>query len=213
MQNKKQKRQPEATRGKLIEATLSLMLKHGFNATTVDDICAEAGVTKGSFFHHFENKDDIGQAAVRAWGEYGRSVYAKASEKQGGPLEEIHSLFEIMEGLTRQYDPCVCMVGMISQEMAGEHSGFQAACARELSGWTEMMRSRLAAAKEQLKPAADFDPDQVAWLLNSIWQGSMLVGKARQSQEMIRTNLRLARSYVDSLFAHSQIHQPQTSTN
>ena len=97
MQNIKHKRQPEATRNKLIEATQSLVLKRGFNATTVDDICAEAGVTKGSFFHHFENKDDIGLAAVRAWGDFGLGVYTKVAEVPGGPLEEIHALFDVME--------------------------------------------------------------------------------------------------------------------
>lgn len=204
MQEGKHKRQPEATRSKLIEATGSLITKRGFNATTVDDICAEAGVTKGSFFHHFKNKDEIGEAVVRAWGEFGRVTYAKASARPGGPLEEIHAIFEIMEGLTRQFAPCVCAVGMMSQEMAVEHPGLRAACARELDMWTENMRSRLKAAKEQFATTTDFDPDEVAWFLNSIWQGSMLIAKTRQEQEMIRTNLKLARKYVDGLFAHPQ---------
>ena len=202
--NKTRVRQPEATRRKLIEATYSLMLKRGFNATTVDEICAEAGVTKGSFFHHFKNKDDIGQAAVRAWGEFGLAEYARALEKSGEPLEQIHRMFDMMEEFTRQFDPCVCMVGMMSQEMAGEHPGFRAACGDQLGAWTELMRSRLEAAKQRLQPRVDFDPAEVAWFLNSLWQGSMLVGKAEQSQEMIRTNLKLARSYIDSLFENPQ---------
>jgi TetR/AcrR family transcriptional repressor of nem operon len=200
MNNKKPRKQPETTKRKLIDATVALMLRQGFNATTVDEICAGAGVTKGSFFHHFENKDDIGQAAVKAWGEFGTSLYAEAWQQPAEPLEEIHRLFDIMEGLTRRPEPCVCLVGMLSQEMAGEHADFRAACARELDGWTDKMRSRLEAAKQQLKPAVDFDAAEAAWFLNSLWQGSMLVGKTRQSPEMIRANLRLARVYVDSLF-------------
>jgi TetR/AcrR family transcriptional repressor of nem operon len=194
------KKQPEARR-KLIEATVALMLKRGFNATTLDEICAEAGVSKGSFFYHFENKDDIGQAVAKAWGEFGQSIYAGAWKKPGEPLEEIHRLFDIMDGLTRRPEPCVCLVGMLSQEMSGGHPGFRAACALELDLWTEMFRSRLEAAKQQLKPAVNFDPAEVAWFLNSVWQGSMLVGKVRQSAELIRTNLKMARKYVDSLFA------------
>ena len=197
------KKQPEARR-KLIEATTSLMLRQGFNATTLDEICAEAGVAKGSFFYHFENKDDIGQAVVKSWGEFGQSLYGEAWKKPGEPLEEIHRLFDILDRITRRPVPCVCLVGMLTQELSGEHSGFRGACARELDIWTEMFRSRLDAAKQQLKPAADFDSADVAWFLNSLWQGSMLVGKVRQSPEMIRTNLKLARAYVDSLFASPQ---------
>lgn len=201
----KEKKQPEARR-KLIEATTSLILKKGFNATTLDEICAEAGVAKGSFFYHFENKDDVGQAVAKAWGEFGQSMYAEAWKKPGQPLEEIHRLFDVMDAITRRPEPCVCLVGMLTQELSGEDPAFRAACLRELGGWTEMFRSRLQAAKEQLKPAADFDPADVAWFLNSIWQGSMLVGKARQSPEMIRTNLKLARNYVDLLFGNP--HRP-----
>jgi TetR/AcrR family transcriptional repressor of nem operon len=202
MLNNKPVRQPEVTRRKLIEATTAIMLKRGFNATTVDEICAEAGLTKGSFFHHFDSKDDIGQAAAKAWGEFGQSLYAEAWKQPGEPLEEIHRLFDIMDGLAKRPEPCVCLVGMLSQELSGEHPGFRAACARELDIWTEMFRSRLAAAKQQLKPAVNFDPAEVAWFLNSLWQGSALVGKARQSPELILTNLRLARAYLDSLFAN-----------
>jgi TetR/AcrR family transcriptional regulator, transcriptional repressor for nem operon len=205
----KSKKQPEATRRKLVEATVGLMLRRGFNATTVDEICAEAGVTKGSFFHHFENKDAVGQAVVKAWGEFGQSVYAEAWKQPGEPLEEIHRLFDLMEGLTRRPEPCVCLVGMLTQELSGEHPDFRASCAHELDIWSEMFRSRLLTAKQKLKPAINFDPAEVVWFLNSLWQGSMLVGKARQSAELIRTNLRLARNYVDSLFADSNRPVPQ----
>ena len=196
----KRTRQPELKRQKLIEAAIRLILKRGYNATTVDDICAEAKITKGSFFHHFKNKEEIGQAAVKAWGEFGQSIYAEAWKQKGEPLEEIHRLFNIMEGITRRPEPCVCVVGMMAQEMSIENPEFREACARELEVWTEMFRSRLQTAQKQLKPAVKFDPDQVAWFLNSIWQGSILIGKARQSAKMISSNIKLARVYVDSLF-------------
>ena len=59
MKYEEPRKQPETTRRRLIDAALALMTKRGFNATTVDEICTEAGVTKGGFFHHFMNKDDI----------------------------------------------------------------------------------------------------------------------------------------------------------
>ena len=212
MNKHERRKQPEATRRKLLEATLTLMLKRGFNGTTLDAICAEADVPKGALFHHFKNKDDIALGAIKSWAEMGFSLYDEAFKLPGEPLEEIHRIFEIMEKITRDFDPCVCMVGMMTQEMSGENRAFRAACSRALQGWTEMLRSRLQAAKEQLKPAVDFDPAQVAWCLNSLWQGSMLVAKSQQSPEMIRNNLKLAREYVDSLFTNptgsvSQTHK------
>src|SRR4051812_25499922 len=49
---------PHKSQTKLLDATLKVVRTKGYNATRVEDVCAAAGVTKGSFFHHFESKDD-----------------------------------------------------------------------------------------------------------------------------------------------------------
>jgi TetR/AcrR family transcriptional repressor of nem operon len=68
----------------------------------------------------------------------------------------------------------------------------------------------LAAAKAKHAPGADFDPEAVAWCLNSLWQGSMLVGKVENRPAMIRSNLRLALAWVESLLTCPDTH---TKTN
>lgn len=198
----KRQRDPDATRQKLIDATVRLMLRQGFAGTSVDLICSEAGVTKGSFFHHFESKEAIGRAAVEWWGRMGASLYNVAWQNtSAGPLQRLHQMLDIMAGFTMRKDQdCVCMVGMMSQELASTNPVMQAACAAELRHWTDNVARMLAEAKKQLKPARDFDPKAVAWFLNSLWQGSMLVGKTASSQAMIRANLKIAREFVDSLF-------------
>lgn len=183
-------------------ATVQLMLKQGFAATSVDQICAAAGMTKGSFFHHFSSKEAIGKAAVEWWGVFGTAQYAEAWKDAGlDPLEQLHRMFDIMIGFTEREDQvCTCMVGMMSQELAQTHPAVRAACAQELDVWTANVAKMLTTAKQKHPVQTDFEPDQVAWFLNSLWQGSMLVGKVKQAPEIIRSNLRLARSYVDGLF-------------
>ena len=88
----------------------------------------------------------------------------------------------------------------LSQELAQSHPAMRAECARQLELWTTNVAKMLSAAKKKHKPATKFDPVEVAWYLNSIWQGSMLIGKTCQTPEMIRRNIKLARSYVDGLF-------------
>lgn len=200
--SKKRERDPVGTRQALIDATVRLMLKQGFAGTSVDMICKEAGMTKGSFFHHFESKEAIGKAAVEWWGQMGTALYNVAwLNTTVGPLERLHQMLDIMTGFTMRKDQdCVCMVGMMSQELASTNPVMQTACSKELQSWTNSVAKMLTEAKKLHKPATDFDPKAVAWFLNSLWQGSMLVGKASRSQEMIRHNLQLARSYVNGLF-------------
>ncbi len=56
------------TKEKLLDTAIGLMLKKGFTATSVDEICQTAGLTKGSFFYYFESKEDLADAALhRFW--------------------------------------------------------------------------------------------------------------------------------------------------
>jgi TetR/AcrR family transcriptional repressor of nem operon len=198
---KKRERNPAETRQRLVVATVRLILKQGFAATTVDQICAEADLTKGSFFHHFDSKEALGKAAVEWWGEFGTALYAEAWKDEGlDPLEQLHRMLDIMSGFTERPDEvCTCVVGMLSQELAQSHPAMRKECARQLDIWTHNTAKLLTAAKEKHRPEADFDPVEIAWFLNSLWQGSMLIGKTRQTPEMIRRNLRLARLFVDGL--------------
>jgi TetR/AcrR family transcriptional repressor of nem operon len=63
---------------KLLNAALSVIRTKGYVATTVDDLCHAAGVTKGSFFHHFKTKDDLARAAAAYFGETAEGFFASA---------------------------------------------------------------------------------------------------------------------------------------
>lgn len=200
MNNKK--RNPELTRKKIIEAAIGRVLKQGYAATTVDQICEDAGVTKGSFFHHFENKKALGKAAIEYWGRFGTNLYSKAwDDSAADPLDQLRTMMDIMESFAKNpNEPCVCVVGMIAQELSICNADLRDACGRELALWTTNVERLLSEAKKRHPTRVDFNPQEVAWFLNSLWQGSMLVAKTVQAQPMIIVNLQLARGYVESLF-------------
>lgn len=195
------RRDAAESRDRLLSATVGQMLRRGYAATSVDAICAEAGLTKGSFFHHFKSKEAIVKEAVSWWGEYGTALYSEAwKDDERDPLEQLRHFFSIMMGFAEREDEvCNCLVGMMSQELAQTHPGIREECARQLGTWTENCARMLAAAKAKYAPVADFDPVEVAGYLNSLWQGSMLVGKAEAKPALVRANLRLALSWVESL--------------
>ena len=59
---------PSNTKTNLLEAALAVVRAKGYSATTVDDICQAAGVSKGAFFHHFKSKEELAIEAVRVSG-------------------------------------------------------------------------------------------------------------------------------------------------
>ncbi len=209
MSESKKRRDPEATRQRLVDAARSLILQRGFSAAGVDRICAAAGVTKGAFFHHFSSKEALGHAALASWAAFGMALYAEA--KAGPlrhPLDHLHAFFDIMAGFVDQAPgPVTCVVGIMSQELALANPELRDACSQYLGDWTDFARQLLEEAKTGLRPVADFDADDVAWFLNSLWQGSMLVAKTRQDPDIIRRNLARARAHVDGLFGFSTQNQ------
>jgi AcrR family transcriptional regulator len=57
----------EETRAKIIESAIKLFSVHGYNAASVDDVCKEAGISKGAFYHHFESKQALFLALLDGW--------------------------------------------------------------------------------------------------------------------------------------------------
>ena len=70
------------SKAKLLNAALTVIRAKGYAATTVEDICRAATVTKGSFFHHFKSKDDLALSAVAWWGELTEAFFASAPYHQ-----------------------------------------------------------------------------------------------------------------------------------
>src|SRR5512147_1605125 len=57
----------EETRSRILESALKLFSNHGYNKASVDDICTEAGISKGAFYHHFESKQALFLALLDSW--------------------------------------------------------------------------------------------------------------------------------------------------
>lgn len=57
----------EETRTKIMESAIKLFSTNGFNKASVDDICEEAGISKGAFYHHFKSKQELFLALLDGW--------------------------------------------------------------------------------------------------------------------------------------------------
>jgi TetR/AcrR family transcriptional repressor of nem operon len=72
------RRATHESKRKLLDATLKVVRTKGYCATRIEDVCAEAGLTKGSFFYHFKSKEDLALAAVAHWDAYSARTFAAA---------------------------------------------------------------------------------------------------------------------------------------
>ena len=68
----------QGSKAKLLDAALLVIRSKGYTATTVDDVCAAAGLTKGSFFHHFKSKEDLALAAASHFAAMADAIFDSA---------------------------------------------------------------------------------------------------------------------------------------
>lgn len=90
---------PKTGRARLVHAAIELFYSHGFQAVGIDRILAEAGVTKTTFYKHFESKDDLLVAAIRQRDEWEMQAWLTAIQKQGGddPRQQLIALFDVLD--------------------------------------------------------------------------------------------------------------------
>ena len=74
-------RSGEQTREKILDAAHGLALRRGFGATSIDRVIEAAGITKGAFFYHFDNKGELGRALVERYARYEQTLIDEFVER------------------------------------------------------------------------------------------------------------------------------------
>src|SRR5262249_15832843 len=132
------------TREKLLDAAQGLMLAKGYTATSVDEVCEAAGLTKGSFFHYFEGKEHLGRLVAErfyaSWEEAGRS--APGCRKKD-PLDRVLGYVDFLIAVSRTPVWKGCLLGTFVQEVHETHPRIRSACAACLDDLVDGIRQDL----------------------------------------------------------------------
>jgi TetR/AcrR family transcriptional repressor of nem operon len=194
------------TKLKLLEAAQSLMLRKGFTATTVDEICAGAKLTKGSFFHYFTTKEDLGQQVLaHYWSSTQARVQTAPHVEIQDPLARLHGYLDLFVALARQPEiEKSCLFGNFAQEIATTHSALRETCAEGFTRWRDQIAAELEEAKKVHTPSVDFDSASLADHFIVIYEGSLILAKARQDPRVIERGVEHFRRYLDVLFGENR---------
>lgn len=190
------------SRIKLLEAALSVFRAKGHAATTVDDICARAGVTKGSFFHHFKSKEDLVLSAVAYWNEWTGAIFASAPyHKASDPRDRILGYIEFrLAILDRDVPEFTCLLGTLVQEIYATHPSVRQACDAGMASHIATLTRDIEEAKKIYAPHARWSPQSLGYFMQSVLQGSFIFAKSTQGADVARENLSHLKRYVEMLF-------------
>jgi TetR/AcrR family transcriptional repressor of nem operon len=198
----KQTQEHPPTKERLLEAAQRLMLAKGYEATSVEEICQAAGVTKGSFFHYFECKEDLGKAALDAFvSSRFQAMQQAAFLKKTDPLQRVYGYVDFLVEMMKRPDvPTGCLLGNLSQELSDTRPEIRTQCAKYFDLWSEAFKRDLDKAKARYASEAAFDTRSLAEHLIAVIEGSLILSKTKQDKRVVEKNLSHYKQYLKSLF-------------
>src|SRR5213082_591602 len=194
---------PVATaRRKLLDAALAVIRTKGYAATTVDELCAKAGVAKGSFFHHFKSKEAVAVAAAEYWSEMTGALFAAAPyHRHADPLDRVLGYIDFRRAiLTGDVPEFTCLVGTMVQEVYETYPEIRDACEASISGHAAKVETDIAQAMKSHGIRADWTAQSLALHTQAVLQGAFILAKAKGGAEIAATCIDHLRRYIEVLF-------------
>jgi len=198
-------KKPDA-RTKLLDAALRVIRAKGYSATTVDDLCREAGVTKGAFFHHFKSKDDLAVASADYWSETTGAFFEEAPfHKHADPLDRVLAYLAFRKAIVVGSVPeFTCLVGTMVQEVYETNPAIREACNRSITGHAATLVGDIAAAEKERGIDLPQGAEGLALHTQTVIQGGFVLAKAGNDPQIAVDSIDHLIRYVELLFGVSK---------
>jgi TetR/AcrR family transcriptional repressor of nem operon len=194
------------SRTRLLDATLNVVRAKGYTAARIEDVCAEAGLTKGSFFHHFKSKEDLALAAAAHWDAHATELFATAPYHElPDPLERLIAYIDFRkEILTGDLPEFTCFAGTIIQEAYRTHPEISAACERGIATHAKTLVADIRAAMRKYDVCGNWSAESLALHIQAVIQGGFILAKAKGSAAVAVQCLDHLRLYIEQIFTRTR---------
>ncbi|WP_404962554.1 ScbR family autoregulator-binding transcription factor [Streptomyces sp. 147326] len=151
------------TRRAILEAAAAVFDERGYDAATIADILARAGVTKGALYFHFSSKQELAQGVLEEQFAEGGVPHRESK------LQELVDVALVL-AYRMKHEPMLSAGARLSlgpgmRDIFGGGS---------VPGWIEFTRALLCEAKEQGELLPHVDPAETAWILSACWTGAQI---------------------------------------
>jgi TetR/AcrR family transcriptional repressor of nem operon len=198
--------QRHESKTRLLDAALYVIRAKGYSATRVEDICEAAGLTKGSFFHHFKSKEDLALEAAEHFASFGDRIFSTAPYRSlPDPVNRLLGYVDFRKAILKgEFPEFTCLLGTMVQETYETHPLIRQACEQGIAAHAATLEADIAEAIRKCGIRAEWTAESLALYTQAVLQGAFILAKAKQDPEVAADCLDHLRRYLEMLFTQPQ---------
>ena len=186
----------QETKAKLIEEAHRLAVRQGFKRTSVSDVLDAAHATKGSFYHHFADKDALGLAVL----ERDRTKFLRMLDESlasAAPMQAIENFFD-RSFRTHAARGFVggCLWGSTAIEASDTHPAFAGFVAGVFSAWSAKIETVMRVGQERGEIRGDISAEALAQCVIAVVEGGIMLSRLTKGEEPMRQCLAAMRTML-----------------
>jgi len=176
--------------------------RNGWAATSVEQLCRAAGVTKGAFFHHFESKEALGVAAAQRWTKVTTPLFTNAPyHRHADPLDRILGYLDFRRAIVQgPLEAFTCFAGTTVQEAFAASEPIRMACGDSITGHASILEADFEAALRKYPPRERVTARGLALYTQTVLQGGFVLAKAQGDAGPLLDGIAHLQRYLQLLF-------------
>jgi len=197
------------TRERLIETATELFLGKGYGAVGTSQICASAGVNKGTFYHFFPSKSDLVIVSMEKYSASIGDAFVRIAQSNATPSSKLAALFEVPAKANRSWRKANgfaqgCLVGNMTLELGAFDEGVRQASKAALRKWAKTIEPIIAEFAD-VESLSNLSPAQGARCVIAMLQGGLLMAKANNDPREITAMASAVSGALQSLASRPKI--------
>ncbi|MGA5441559.1 TetR/AcrR family transcriptional regulator [Streptomyces griseoincarnatus] len=171
------------TRRIILETAQRIMARKGYSAVGINEVLAEAGVPKGSFYHYFASKDVFGEAILKSYfADYLTDMDGILARSGQSSAERLMAYWQQWRE-TQSIEDCQgkCLAVKLGAEVADLSESMRLALKEGTSAIVDRIERTITSGLEDGSLSVDGDPRDVAQALYDMWLGASVMAKIHRS--------------------------------
>lgn len=167
-----------------------MLLEQGYNSLGIQALLAETNTPKGSFYHHFKDKEDFALQVIDAYiSEVHAALDACLGNEALPPLSRVQHFFDLVQRKYKEEGYLGCLMGGLGQELSGVSEAFRRKIEWCFSSIAERLANCLGQAQQRGDIRKDCDVRKIADLLVDCWEGAALRSRLRRNPASLKAML------------------------